>query len=73
MRKSIIILMMCSMPGISGCSLYPYTEHAKCIKGCEEKFGHSPDILQHAACIKRCDREFGKEHPDKTGPLPGNL
>jgi len=63
MRLRIPLILAAVTVAASGCSpargfLYPCTDHAKCIKRCEEQHrGTYSEVI----CEDRCDRELGAE------------
>ncbi len=59
----LIILLMSMM--VSGCSasrmLQPYTEQAKCMKNCEERYRTAKDKYGETMYKQRCEREYGPD------------
>ncbi len=60
---SLVLCVALCLFSLHGCSslttlVYPCTEHAKCIKRCEKRYGGT---VVEVACKDRCDRELGWE------------
>ncbi len=60
---SLVLGVAMCLFSLHGCSsmktlVYPCTEHAKCIKRCEKRYGGT---AVEVACKDRCDRELGWE------------
>jgi hypothetical protein len=63
--KTLFILIMASTM-LSGCSTF--TEKAKCVKACEERYRASKDVYGEVVYKDRCKREFGPDDNEPSEP-----